>query len=510
VILSAEGIEEWQQTDNDEILEQLVGDGTAISAKGYNLARLREDVTKDRDLLHSFAERAGKVTRAGDPKLAALVARLVEVLKSAEADGLDEQDKQNKRKIVIFSFFADTVEWIREYLEGVFVSDLRLAPYRGRLACVVGEEGHGGVSREAAIFGFVPESSEAPAGRRDDLYDVLVSTDVLSEGMNLQQSRNIINYDLPWNPMRLVQRHGRIDRIGSPHKDVYMGCFFPDVRLEALLDLEAKIRHKLAQAAASVGVESEVIPGAATNEVVFADERAEIERLRREDATILLNAGEDPSAHTGEEYRQELRKGLEKYGDVIKQLPWGSGSGFKRGDKAGHFFCAYVGERLFLRFVSVDDSAIVRDTLGCLRLITCSENTQRLPMNGVPMNAYTAWQAARHDIFNEWSLATDPANLQPKVRPALKAAADHLRKYAPPDLNQEEINALIESIEAPWGTRIEKQIREAAEQANGIETSKVIVQVVKRLGLEPFRAPEPLPPVEESEVRLVCWMSIEK
>jgi len=131
-------------------------------------------------------------------------------------------------------------------------------------------------------------------------------------------------------------------------------------------------------------------------------------------------------------------------------------------------------------------------------------------MNGVPMDAYTAWQTARHDIFNEWSLATDPANLQPKVRPALKAAADHLRKYAPPDLNQEEINALIESIEAPWGTRIEKQIREAVEQANGIETSKVIVQVVKRLGLEPFRAPEPLPPVEESEVRLVCWMSIEK
>jgi superfamily II DNA/RNA helicase len=141
--------------------------------------------------------------------------------------------------------------------------------------------------------------------------------------MNLQQCRNIINYDLPWNPMRLVQRHGRIDRIGSPHKDVFMMCFFPDVRLEALLLLETRIRNKLAQAAASVGVENEVIPGAATNEVVFADERSEIERLRREDATILINGGEDPSAHTGEEYRQELRKGLEKYGDQIEQIPWG-------------------------------------------------------------------------------------------------------------------------------------------------------------------------------------------
>ena len=150
----------------------------------------------------------------------------------------------------------------------------------------------------------------------------------------------------------------------------------------------------------------------------------------------------------------------------------------------------------------------MRDTLGCLRLITCTENTQRLPMNGVPMDAYNAWQTARHDIFSEWALATDPANLQPKVRPALKAAADHLRKYPPPDLNQDEINALIESLEAPWGTRIEKQIREATEPANAAETSKAIVEAVKRLGLEPFRAPEPLPPIEESEVRLVCWMSI--
>jgi hypothetical protein len=116
---------------------------------------------------------------------------------------------------------------LRHVLSGVLNACVSVS---GRLACVVGDEGSGGVSREAAIFGFAPESSEAPANRHDDLYDVLVTTDVLSEGMNLQQCRNVVNYDLPWNPMRLVQRHGRIDRIGSPHKDVFMMCFFPDVR----------------------------------------------------------------------------------------------------------------------------------------------------------------------------------------------------------------------------------------------------------------------------------------
>jgi hypothetical protein len=94
--------------------------------------------------------------------------------------------------------------------------------------------------------------------------------------------------------------------------------------LDALLDLEARIRRKLAQAAASVGVEREVIPGAVTSEIVFAETREEIERLRREDPTLFISAGEDPLAHSGEEYRQELRKGLELYGERIATLPWGS------------------------------------------------------------------------------------------------------------------------------------------------------------------------------------------
>src|ERR1035437_6016881 len=111
--------------------------------------------------------------------------------------------------------------------------------------------------------------------------------------------------------MRLVQRHGRVDRIGSKHADVYIHCYFPDKQLDELLALEFRIRRKLAQAAASIGVESEVIPGATTHEVVFTEEREEIERLRQQDATIFETAGEDIHAHSGEEYRQELRRAMQ-------------------------------------------------------------------------------------------------------------------------------------------------------------------------------------------------------
>ena len=101
--------------------------------------------------------------------------------------------------------------------------------------------------------------------------------------MNLQQCGRIINYDLPWNPMRLVQRHGRIDRIGSPHEKVFLTCVFPDRQLERLLALEERLRRKLAQAAASIGLDQAVIPDTAKTEHVFADDREKIEALRRGD-----------------------------------------------------------------------------------------------------------------------------------------------------------------------------------------------------------------------------------
>src|SRR5207249_10733045 len=133
--------------------------------------------------------------------------------------------------------------------------DSRLAPYRHRIASVSGTEVRGGIPREKALYGFAPLSTGALPPDTEDRFDLLLCTDVLAEGMNLQQCRNVVNYDLPWNPMRRVQRHGRVDRIGSLHPRGFLRTFFPDAQLDALLNLEGRVRRMLAQAAASVGVE---------------------------------------------------------------------------------------------------------------------------------------------------------------------------------------------------------------------------------------------------------------
>ena len=434
---SPKALQEWSETDNDEALDELLAESGSVPIDQYRTEDLKRDVEQDRDILLRLSEKARQIHRENDPKLEQLVKELADIAAEAEREAINEQELLDKRKVVIFSYFSDTVGWIEKFLFEAVESDPRLASYRGRVVSVSSSEQQHNISRSNAVFGFVPRSTHAP--NPSDRFDILITTDVLAEGENLQQCRHIINYDLPWNPMRLVQRNGRINRIGSPHTDVFIRCFFPDRELDALLALEERIRAKLAQAAASIGVESEVIPDGAVSNQVFTETREQIEALRREDAALLENNGEQANAYSGEEYRQELRQGLNEYGEELTSLPWACGSGFK-GLHRGHFFCAKIGDTPYLRFVPADGGDIIDDRLGCLRLITCEPSTERHLPDDLRMGAYAAWDKARDHIHAEWTFFTDPANVQPQVSSLLRRAAQHLRTNPPPDVTLENLN----------------------------------------------------------------------
>ena len=122
--------------------------------------------------------------------------------------------------------------------------------------------------------------------------------------------------------MRLVQRHGRIDRIGSQHKRVFLRTIFPAQRLDELLGLEERIANKIAMAAASVGIVSPVSNVESTNRE-FTETREEIQKLINEDPSLYERGGTTAGVQSGEEYRQTLRKELktreEKIINLIKQ-----------------------------------------------------------------------------------------------------------------------------------------------------------------------------------------------
>jgi hypothetical protein len=509
--------------DDDEMEEMLETDGRTEPASGYNVARLRADVRADLELLADLRRQAESVRPEDDPKLAALAEELARIARQAAKDGIDEEDHRRNRKVLIFSFYEDTVDWIEDYLRNRVEHDRPLAAYRGRIASVAGAESRHGVSRRDAVTGFAPESAGPSSTKPDpsaEKYDILICTDVLAEGMNLQECRNVINYDLPWNPMRLVQRHGRIDRIGSPHERVFLRTFFPDRQLNRLLDLEQRVRRKLAQAAASVGVEVAPIPHGSQREQSFAETREEIERLHGGDATLYERGGTAGAAQSGEEYRQDLRKGLLRWGDQVRNLPWKAGSGLAKGRRRGHFFCARVGEpggsrsRVYLRFVPFGEPAepIVREEGTCLRMIECQEGTPRVVPEDLQQGAFAAWELARHDVFEAWSRETDPANLQPPVPKLSREVARFLREHPPRGVEQARLQRCLDAVEAPCSQRDMNQLRAVfeAEYPGRDARARALVEEVERLGLEPFQAPDPLPPIRSEEIQLVCWLAIEK
>jgi hypothetical protein len=240
-VATGAALTDWAATDSDDVdAYASYLDGHVLDdAAAYDTGALVADVRADRELLLTFAEEAEGVRKEDDPKLRVLVEQLAGIADQASDEGIGDDDVRDKRKVLVFSYFADTVRWITEHLEEVAQADPRLAAYAGRIASISGSGGN----KDDVLWGFAPRTTDAPDGRDEDRYDIVVTTDVLAEGVNLQQARHIVNYDLPWNPMRLVQRHGRVDRIGSPHREVFLRCIFPDAQLDELLGAWVRIHH---------------------------------------------------------------------------------------------------------------------------------------------------------------------------------------------------------------------------------------------------------------------------
>ncbi len=501
--------------DEEEFLEMLEESQHTEALGLYDAKRLREDVENDLALLTEFAEQAETVRPEGDPKLHALVEELVNLAEEARRDGTSDEDERNNRKVLVFSYFRDTAIWIRNWLQGVVEQDERLACFRGRIATTCGSSDDPAVlDSTQAAWGFAPATAAPANYTGGDQFDILIATDVLAEGVNLQQCRNIINYDLPWNPMRLIQRHGRIDRLLSQHKRVFLRTFFPDSILDELLQLEDRVRRKLALAAASIGVADAPIEGSAVRDQSFAETREEIERIQNEEADIFEKGGTAAAAQTGEEYRQELRKALQtNLRQQIVTLPWKAGSGMAKGSRAGHFFCARVGEQVYLRFVP-EGAAVPADLIEemgtCLRIIECTEDTERVDSDSSLERAYAAWDLARESILSHWNFFTDSKNLQPKVRPLNLRVDDFLMEYPPADEDQARLDRVSNILTSPWPRREENKLREVwkAEHASNQEKALALIEAVEETGIEPFEQPERFPRIEGDEVRLVCWLEI--
>ncbi|HKG92384.1 MAG TPA: DEAD/DEAH box helicase [Gemmatimonadaceae bacterium] len=159
-------------------------------------------------------------------------------------------------KVVAFAASADTVRALYRRLAG----DPRVAALTARGAVVAG----GAIGRAEALARFAPSAGGAPAPAECDRVDLLLATDLLSEGVNLQDASVVVHLDMPWTPARLEQRVGRVARMGSPHARVHVYALRPPASAAALLDVERRLAEKLHSAGRAVGVGGAIMPGLAS------------------------------------------------------------------------------------------------------------------------------------------------------------------------------------------------------------------------------------------------------
>jgi superfamily II DNA or RNA helicase len=526
-VLTGDALREWASSDAadiDEFLAAYAGDDDNVGdASDYQVYELRAAVEADRDLLHAMHDRVRILDWNEDPKVIALTDALATIAADAEREGITPQQVRDKRKVLIFSYFADTVEHLAAQVRTAVEANDRLAVFRDRIATASGPDKQG---RAQTLAGFAPRT--AGGQHADDLYDLLIATDVLSEGVNLQQARHIINYDLPWNPMRLVQRHGRIDRIGSEHAEVFIRCYFPDRHLEALLGLEERLHRKLKQAAAAVGV-GQVLPGFAGREVTFTETRDEIDRLRREDASLFEEAG--PSALSGEEYRRALERELAHPAvrEAVTSMAWGAGTGFVRfgAQQPGMVFCARIADhpKPWFRYVplspelrpQVDESGepiVIDDTLTCLAQADPG-NSDVTSIFEAPLAAqvcydaaFDAWAIAKVHIHQAWMYNADPANLSRPVPKVMRDAAEIVRRHGA-HLGDSQ-DRLVGRLEAPYAPRIQRAVRDVVNDPALTDRQKAdqLLTLADHLGLVQQPAPQPLPQIEPDDIHLICWTVI--
>lgn len=239
----AQGQFDFRPEEDVDDEEFVVGRTRQYFFDEIDIGRWQRDMREDRLMLENVYNRAKQVTVDRDAKLAALKT----ILKRKADNALVDKDNRPNRKALVFTTFADTASYLYEQLASWAQTELNV-----HLALVTGGGNRSTIGKSGfneILSRFAPYAQQF--NETHETIDFVIATDCLSEGQNLQDCDYVINYDIHWNPVRLMQRFGRIDRLGSRNKQVYMTNFWPTVDLDRYLDLKNRVEARMALVDAS-------------------------------------------------------------------------------------------------------------------------------------------------------------------------------------------------------------------------------------------------------------------
>lgn len=298
----------------------LIGRKVKVLLHDVDRVRWRQDLIEDRNRLATLLSAAHAVTPERDAKLAALR----DVIASKIARPIND----GNYKILLFTAFADTADYLYAQLSGWAKNKLGLetAVVSGTGANKTTLRGLRG-DMSSILSAFSPRSKERPEEMNaEGQIDLLIATDCISEGQNLQDCDFLTNYDIHWNPVRIIQRFGRIDRIGSTNTRIQLVNFWPNMELDEYLDLESRVSGRMVLLDVSATGEENVIEFQAGNQMNDLEyRRAQLQKMQD---TVIdledLSSGVSIADLTLNDFRIDLAGYIREHREKLESLPLGT------------------------------------------------------------------------------------------------------------------------------------------------------------------------------------------
>ena len=321
-----------EELEDEELRDAMeVGKKLTYKTAHLDVDRWLEALHKDKQQLNGLYLQAHDVSPERDAKLAELKKIIAAKVRKPT---VNKQGKPN-RKVLVFTAFADTAEYLYEQLHGWAQKDLGI-----HVALVTG----GGENRTTfqpkgyrqhtdfnhILTNFSPISkrrAKIQSMPQEGEIDLLIASDCISEGQNLQDCDFLVNYDIHWNPVRIIQRFGRIDRIGSLNHSIQLVNFWPTPNLDQYITLKHRVEARMALVDIAATLEENLLKPEELEDLIKDDLRyRDRQLLRLKDEVLDLEDLDDAlslTEFTLDDFRIELLKYLEANRSLLEGAPLG-------------------------------------------------------------------------------------------------------------------------------------------------------------------------------------------
>ena len=465
----------------------------ALDTSQYDLRALHKALQRDIEILTDIWHLIKNISAAEDNKLRALKDLL--------------GDRLRGQKTLIFTYYKDTARYLYRELGMEKAAAWRAAigaPNIRRMDSSAAPK-----DRTRLIQAFSPRSNQKPELiDSPDEVDILISTDVLSEGQNLQDCGVLINYDLHWNPTRMVQRAGRIDRIGSEFDTIGIHNLFPDAGLERLLKLVQNLSQKIAQIDATGFLDASVL-----GETVHPRNFNTLRRIQDEDGAVIEEQEQFIELASSEYLLQELKALLAGGAkEKLDLLPDGIHSGLHRSNDRGLFFYYTVSApnevvQHFWRYYDLQTGRILDNRFVIANLINCALDTPRW-IGEADVFAIQAKVQAHiiESLQAQAALEAAPQIIEPIQQTVTAVLRQHLSN---PALQRSQVRQAIKILGRPMVKVALKRLQSAYQRC---QAAGDVAQLLNEILGDEQTPAEPEAVVESpsrllttDDLHLVCW-----